>query len=62
MESKINVMGTIKALEVGDTFDFNRFVVTVSYVRQVATHIATDTGKKFRVNLFPESVKVTRTL
>lgn len=62
MEAKINVMGAIKALEVNDTIDFSRAEVLVSYVRKAASYVKTDTGKEFRVNLFPETVKVTRTL
>ena len=62
MDAKINVMGAIKALEVNDTINFSRAEVLVSYVRKAASYITTDTGKRFQVNLFPEIVKVTRTL
>lgn len=63
MDKEINVRGSITALEVDKSVDFDRSAVKVSTVRNGAYAISTDTGRKFNVNLIsPTTVRVTRTL
>lgn len=62
MDKEINIRGSITALEVNGTVEFDRTAVKVSTVRNGAYAIATDTGRKFNVNLVsPTTVRVTRT-
>ena len=62
MDKEISVRGSINALEVNGTVEFDRASVKPSYVRYAAYVISVDTGRKFQVNLVqPATVRVTRT-
>lgn len=62
MDKEINVRGSITALEVDKSIEFDRGAVKVSTVRNGAYAISADTGRKFVVNLIsPTTVRVTRT-
>ena len=62
MDKEINIRGSIAALEVNQSVDFDRSAVKVSTVRNAAYAICTDTGRKIIVNLVsPTVVRASRT-
>lgn len=57
---QINVRGGINALEVGDSLTIPRIEKKISYVRNAASVVAGDTGKKFSVSAKTDMIVVTR--
>lgn len=62
MDKQNSIRGSINALEVNGSIEFDRASAKPSYVRYAAYAISIDTGRKFSVNLQPSTVKVTRTI
>lgn len=60
MQQKINIRGSINALEKGDWVKIPRCGYKPSYVRVVSSILATDTNKKFSVNVTKKEITVTR--
>ncbi len=59
-KDRINVRGEIGSLEVGKSFIVPRGERKVSYVRNAASTVAGDTGKKFSVSAKTDVITVTR--
>lgn len=59
-KEKTNVRGGIDALEIGGKFTLPKGERKVSYVRNAASTIAGDTGKKFSVSAVDNMIVVTR--
>lgn len=60
-KEKINIRGAIKALEVGgEPLILPMSEYKPSTIRSTAGSITTDTGKKYKVEMMPEFVRVTR--
>ncbi len=60
MQQKINIRGSINALEKGDWVKIPRCGYKPSYVRVVSSILSTDTNKKFSVNVTEKEITVTR--
>lgn len=61
MQQKINIRGSINALEKGDCIKIPRCGYKPSYVRVVSSILSVDTDKKFSVNVTENEITVTRT-
>ena len=60
-EEKANVRGTINALPIHGRAELPKGKHKPSYVRNAASTLAADTGKKFSVAVSDEVITVTRT-
>lgn len=60
METKVNVRGGITALEVNGVFCIPKKEGKPSYVRNAASTVASDTGRKFSVSVREDTIVVTR--
>lgn len=59
-EERINVRGNINSLKVGKSFKLPKNERKPSYVRNAASTVASDTGKKFSVSVKDDTIVVTR--
>ena len=57
---RINVRGAINSLEVRGKLEFPKAGLKPSYVRNAASSIAGDTGKKFSVSVADDEIVVVR--
>ena len=61
VETKINVRGSINALEIGNSIEIpRRPEYKPSYIRNAASLVTMDTGKKFSVSVKENVIVVTR--
>lgn len=59
-DERINVRGSINSLRVKGKLELPKAGLKPSYVRNAASSVASDTGKKFSVSVVGETIVVTR--
>jgi hypothetical protein len=59
-KGRINIQGSMKALVVGEVVVFPRGICRPSSIRNAASIIREDYGKRFNVNVRDDSITVTR--
>lgn len=60
VQERVNVAGSIRLLDVNDSFELPRAHYLPSMIRAAASRISADTGRKFSVNMGEKTTKVTR--